>query len=185
MARQLELWENSSRPLSQRTTVSDEKHELGQTVRTLLSDETRYASIKRVSLVYEGSLNGRPCLTSTAQAKAFFAEYWANHPAHDQEQFVVACLDVKHRVQCVVVVTVGTLDASLVHPREVFKPAIIEGSSAIILSHNHPSGDISLSREDREVTDRLTQAGELLGIQVLDHIVHGDGTNKVVSVREA
>jgi len=77
--------------------------------------EVQYASVKRISLVFEGSLEGRPCLTSTKEAMAFFRQYWAAYPANDQERFVVACLDTKHRVQCVVVVTIGTLDASLVH----------------------------------------------------------------------
>ena len=102
--------------------------------------EDPYASVKRVSLVFEGSLQSRPVLSSTDAAKTFFQEYWAANPACDQERFVVACLDTKYHVQCVVVITIGTLDASLVHPREVFKPAFIEGSSAM-LSHNHPSGN--------------------------------------------
>ncbi|QDV85369.1 hypothetical protein TBK1r_43490 [Stieleria magnilauensis] len=148
-------------------------------------DDLRYASVKRVSVVFERSLGDRPCLTSTEESRMFFKRYWQDNPAWDQEQFVVACLDTKHRVQCVVRVTVGTLDASLVHPREVFKPAIIEGSSAVILSHNHPSGNTTPSREDISVTDRLTEAGKLLGITVLDHIIHGDGTNEVLSIRES
>ncbi len=143
-----------------------------------------YGSVKRVFLVYEGSLQDRPIITSTEEAKALFKDYWARHPANDQEQFVVACLDTKHRVQCIVRVTVGTLDASLVHPREVFKPAIIEGSSAVLLSHNHPSGNPEPSREDIQVTDRLTEAGKLIGISVLDHIIHGDGTGEIRSIRE-
>lgn len=151
---------------------------------SLKVNQENYASVKKVSLVFEGSLEGRPCLTSTQDALAFFKSYWSNYPASDQEKFVVACLDTKHRVQCVVVVTVGTLDASLVHPREVFKPAFIEGSSAVILSHNHPSGNTTPSREDHEVTKRLTDAGTLLGIAVLDHIIYGDGTGEVVSLRE-
>ena len=146
---------------------------------------TQYSSVKRISLVFEGSLQGRPCLTSTKDAMEFFKQYWADYPANDQERFVVACLDTKHRVQCVVVITIGTLDASLVHPREVFKPAFIEGSSAIVLSHNHPSGNTDPSREDRQVTERLTEAGKLLGITVLDHIIHGDGTGQVLSIRES
>ncbi len=146
---------------------------------------TQYSSVKRISLVFEGSLQGRPCLTSTKDAMEFFKQYWADYPANDQERFVVACLDTKHRVQCVVVITIGTLDASLVHPREVFKPAFIEGSSAIVLSHNHPSGNTDPSREDRQVTERLTEAGKLLGIGVLDHIIHGDGTGQVLSIRES
>lgn len=146
--------------------------------------DTRYGSVKRVFLVYEGSLQDRPCITSTEEAKRLFKDYWKLHPANDQEQFVVACLDTKHRVQCIVRITVGTLDASLVHPREVFKPAIIEGSASILLSHNHPSGNPTPSREDIQVTDRLTEAGRLIGISVLDHIIHGDGTGEVRSVRE-
>ena len=146
--------------------------------------ENRYGSVKRVFLVYEGSLQDRPCITNTDDAKRLFQGYWRQHPANDQEQFVVACLDTKHRVQCVVKVTVGTLDASLVHPREVFKPAIIEGSSAVLLSHNHPSGNPRPSSQDIQVTERLTEAGKLIGITVLDHIIHGDGTGEVLSIRE-
>ena len=156
-----------------------------QRATSLKVKQDKYASVKKVSLVFEGSLEGRPCLTSTQDALAFFKGYWSDFPASDQEKFVVACLDTKHRVQCVVVVTIGTLDASLVHPREVFKPAFIEGSSAVILSHNHPSGNTSPSREDNEVTKRLTDAGTLLGIAVLDHIIYGDGTGDVFSIREA
>ena len=146
--------------------------------------DQHFGSVKRVSLVYEGSLKDRACITSTDDARNFFASYWSQHPANDQEQFVVACLDTKHRVQCVVKVTIGTLDASLVHPREVFKPAMIEGSSAILLSHNHPSGNPEPSREDIQVTDRLTEVGKLIGITVLDHIIHGDGTGELLSIRE-
>lgn len=150
--------------------------------RTIKQD--KYASVKKVSLVFVGSLATRPRIASTQDAKAFFKDYWTEYPASDQEKFVVAYLDTKHRVQCVVVVTVGTLDASLVHPREVFKPAFIEGSSSILLSHNHPSGDTTPSREDHAVTKRLTDVGLLLGITVLDHIIYGDGTGEVVSIRE-
>ena len=147
-------------------------------------DDPEYASVKTISVVFERSLRERPRLTSTNEAKDFFRRYWREHPGHDQERFVVACLDTKHRVQSVVVVTVGTLDASLVHPREVFKPAILEGSSAVVLSHNHPSGDMTPSREDHAVTEQLTEAGKLLGISVLDHIIHGDGSGEVLSIRE-
>ena len=151
---------------------------------TLTVKQDKYASVKKVSLVFVGSLAARPRIASTQDAKAFFKGYWTDYPASDQEKFVVAYLDTKHRVQCVVVVTVGTLDASLVHPREVFKPAFIEGSSSILLSHNHPSGDTTPSREDHAVTKRLTDVGLLLGITVLDHIIYGDGTGDVISIRE-
>ena len=149
-----------------------------------LSHAENYASIKRVSLVFEASLKERPILSSSSDAISFFVRYWQSTTANDQEKFVVACLDTKNRVQSVVVITVGTLDASLVHPREVFKPAFIEGSSSIIISHNHPSGNPTPSREDIAVTQRLTDAGKLLGIDVLDHIVYGDGTEEAISIRE-
>ncbi len=171
------LFEEANEPLVMECSP---KHRVASL--TVKSD--KYASVKKVSLVFVGSLEDRPCLTSTRAAMDFFKGYWADNPASDQEKFVVACLDTKHRVQCVVIVTVGTLDASLVHPREVFKPAFIEGSAAVLLSHNHPSGITTPSREDHEVTRRLTDAGTLLGITVLDHIIHGDGTGEVLSIRE-
>jgi DNA repair protein RadC len=68
-------------------------------------------------------------------------------------------------------VSQGTLTASLVHPREVFRPALRESAAALVLVHNHPSGDPTPSREDREITERLMRAGEILGIPVLDHVV--------------
>src|SRR5689334_18776020 len=114
----------------------------------------RYTSLKIVQLVRVGTMEVRGRIQCSDDAKGFFGEYWKNFPGNDQERFVVACLDTKHAVQNVVIVTIGTLDASLVHPREVFKPAVIEGSQAVILSHNHPSGDPTPSAEDRKITDR-------------------------------
>ena len=92
----------------------------------------------------------------------------------DREQFLVACLDAKHTVIGVNVVSVGSLTLSIVHPREVFKPAILLNSAAIICAHNHPSGDPQPSSEDRVLTARLRQAGDLIGITILDHIILGE-----------
>ena len=89
------------------------------------------------------------------------------------------------RLQCSGTHTFGKILCSSSHPREVFKPAILEGSSSIILSHIHSSGDTTPSREDHTVTEKLTEAGKLLGIEVLDHIIHGDGSNDVQSLKEA
>ena len=100
----------------------------------------------------------------------------------NQEEFLVATLNTKHCVQRVVRITRGLLDSSLVHPREVFLPAIMDCASAILLVHNHPSGEPTPSKEDYDVTDRLTEAGKVLGITVLDHIVVGE--RKAVSIRE-
>ena len=92
----------------------------------------------------------------------------------DREQFLVCCLDAKHAIIGVNVVSIGSLTLSIVHPREVFKPAILLNTSAIICAHNHPSGDPEPSSEDRALTTRLRQAGDLLGITVLDHLILGD-----------
>jgi DNA repair protein RadC len=89
------------------------------------------------------------------------------------EKFLIVTLDTKLKAIGLHVITSGTLDASLVHPREVFAPAILASASSIILVHNHPSGDLVPSRQDNEVTDRLRKVGELLGIQVVDHIIVG------------
>ena len=184
--RQLEFWDRS-RECDQshnNALVRYQRKNTKQSATALIQDERAYVSLKRVSVVHEGSIQSRPQLTTSADAKDFFGTYWREQPGNDQERFVVACLDTQHRIQSVVVASIGTLDASLIHPREVFKPAILEGSSAIILSHNHPSGDPTPSPEDRAVTDNLTQAGEILGIDVLDHIIHGDGTHQQVSLRD-
>lgn len=100
----------------------------------------------------------------------------------DREHFLAVCLDTKNRVNAIHTVSVGTLNSSPVHPREVFKAAILSNSAAVILAHNHPSGDPQPSRDDVEITRRLAECGKILGIQVLDHVVLGDGC--YVSFRE-
>ncbi len=89
----------------------------------------------------------------------------------DREHFVALHLDGRHRVVSAEVVSVGTLTTSLVHPREVFKGAMLANSAAVICAHNHPSGDVKPSEEDRQVFDRLKEAGELLGIPLLDFLI--------------
>ncbi|WP_054943580.1 RadC family protein [Paenibacillus ihuae] len=100
----------------------------------------------------------------------------------DKEHFVCLFLNTKNRVLGRETISVGTMSSSLVHPREVFKAAIRRGSASVIFAHNHPSGDPTPSREDIEVTNRLSEAGSLLGIDVLDHVVIGG--DKWVSIRE-
>jgi len=87
------------------------------------------------------------------------------------EQFGVVLLDTKHRVMRTTVVTVGTLDASIVHPREIFREAAAAGAAAIVVFHNHPSGDPEPSKEDVVLTHRLIAAGVLMGIDVIDHVI--------------
>jgi DNA repair protein RadC len=93
----------------------------------------------------------------------------------DKEHFQVVLLNTKNQVLGVELVSVGGLSSSLVHPREIFKVALRRSAAAIILVHNHPSGDPEPSPEDIGVTGRLVEAGRLLGIEVLDHVVIGDG----------
>jgi DNA repair protein RadC len=99
------------------------------------------------------------------------------------EEFHVAILDAQHRLERDVLVTRGLLNSSLVHPREVFREAIAERAAAVILVHNHPSGDPTPSAEDRAVTEQLVAAGRLLDIPVHDHIIVGRG--RYVSFAEA
>src|SRR3954462_14168508 len=91
------------------------------------------------------------------------------------EEFHVAVLDAQHRLERDITVTRGILNSSLVHPREVFRQAIAERAAAIILVHNHPSGDPSPSKDDRSVTEQLVAAGKLLDIPVHDHVIIGRG----------
>jgi DNA repair protein RadC len=88
-----------------------------------------------------------------------------------KEEFHIVCLDAKHKFLNAHPISVGSLDRSLVHPREVFRPAIKDAAKAILLVHNHPSGDPTPSEEDLTVTERLEEAGRTLGIQVLDHVI--------------
>ena len=99
-----------------------------------------------------------------------------------QEHFLVIHLNTKNRVLAIETISVGTLDSSLVHPREVFRTAIKNSSASLILVHNHPSGEPYPSNEDLNITRRLKESGELLGIPILDHIIIGG--NKYISLRE-
>jgi DNA repair protein RadC len=88
-----------------------------------------------------------------------------------RENFLVLLLNARHEVMCVETVSVGSLNASIVHPREVFRSAVIQSAASVVLVHNHPSGDPEPSEEDLSITQRLVEAGDLLGIGVLDHVV--------------
>jgi DNA repair protein RadC len=115
---------------------------------------------------------GRPVVSSPADVERLLRGRIANL---DRENFVVVLLNTKNEVIETSTVSVGTLGASLVHPREVFKPAVRASAASVILAHNHPSGKVEPSREDREVTRRLGEAADILGIEVLDHVIVGDG----------
>ena len=139
-------------------------------------------SPRRVALVRAALELGRRAVavplapaTPVRDAAAVYAHFRGRFPQLEREVFSVLLLDGKNRVQSEVTVSEGSLTAALVHPREVFAPAIRAAAAAVILVHNHPSGDPTPSAEDRAITERLRQVGELVGIRVLDHVVVGRG----------
>lgn len=89
----------------------------------------------------------------------------------DREHFIVLCLDTKNQPTCIQVVHIGSLNSSIVHPREVLKSALLSNSASIIVAHNHPSNVADPSPEDIEVTKRLIEAGKIIGVELLDHLI--------------
>ncbi len=114
---------------------------------------------------------GKPVISSPADVDGLLRGRIANQ---DRENFVAVLLNTKNEVIESPTISVGTLSSSLVHPREVFKPAIRASAASVVLSHNHPSGKVEPSREDKEVTKRLVEAAEIIGIEVLDHVIIGE-----------
>ena len=110
-------------------------------------------------------------VSSPRSVAEYLMPQYGNRPV---EQFGIMLLDTKHKVLRTTVLSVGTLDASIVHPREIFREATAGGAAAIVLFHNHPSGDPEPSHEDKRLTERLIAAGVVMGIDVLDHIILGD-----------
>jgi DNA repair protein RadC len=108
-----------------------------------------------------------------SNSRDIYYRYRARFFSADREYFLSLHLNSKNRLIREALVSIGSLSASVVHPREVFAPAVRDSTSAVIFIHNHPSGDPAPSREDRECTQRLIHAGQILGIRVLDHIVLG------------
>lgn len=121
----------------------------------------------------------RPQLASPRAAADYLLPQFGSRQV---EHFGVLLLDTKHRVLRTSVLSIGTLDASIVHPREVFREATAAGAAAIVLFHNHPSGDPEPSVDDAELTQRMMAAGVLMGIQVIDHVILAD--NRYYSFRE-
>ncbi|MGI6110509.1 MAG: RadC family protein [Eubacteriaceae bacterium] len=138
------------------------------------------AALELGKRVYENRDRSRREIISSADDAGHFLIERLSYK--QQEEFCVMMLTAKNEIIDFVTVTKGTLTSSLVHPREVFSPAIRLHAAKIILAHNHPSGDPSPSREDRDVTLELYRSGELLQIPVLDHIIVGSG--RFVSLKE-
>lgn len=108
----------------------------------------------------------------TAPAQVF--ETFKYLMQESKEHFATLHLDGKNRIVCMDMVSIGSLNQSIVHPREVFKTACLSNAAAVILVHQHPTGDATPSQEDISITRRLKEAGEIMGIRVLDHVIVGD-----------
>jgi len=128
-------------------------------------------------IMYDGNR-----FTAPAQAAEAFCALIGNP---DREYFVALLLNGKNQITGIYQVSQGSLNQSIVHPRETFKAAILANSASILLAHNHPSGDLQPSTEDVSITRRLREAGDLLGIKVLDHIIVDTDTKKYNSFVES
>ena len=138
-------------------------------------------NVVSVKLVRESSVMYEPRYINTPQDAVHLVEDFLAYS--DREKVVAICLDVKNQPTAISTISMGTLHSSLVHPREVFKAAILSNAAGFILAHNHPSGELTPSSDDISVTERIKKAGELLGIDLLDHIIVGDG-QRYTSFRE-
>lgn len=133
-----------------------------------------------VKLVKDAELDyGVERLTSPEDVARVLRQYIGDA---DREVLVVICLDVKNHFNSINTVSVGTLTSSLSHPREIFKTAILSNAAAIILGHNHPSGVPEPSLDDIKITKKVEEAGNILGIELLDHVIIGD--SKYHSLKE-
>ena len=126
--------------------------------------------LREAEVVYKGKRIEASRKISSSRDAAQILKEWGLHDKA-QECFVVLYLNAKHQCLAVQMVGLGTLTATLVHPREVFRGAILAGAQAVIVAHNHPSGNTTPSPDDLDLTNRLKAAGDLIGIPVLDHLI--------------
>ncbi|MCM0648426.1 DNA repair protein RadC [Clostridium swellfunianum] len=131
--------------------------------------------VRESSVLYEGRTIGTP--SDAAELGRRFLE------DSDREKLIVCCLDTKNQPISVSIVSVGSLNSSIFHPREIFKTGVLSNAASVIVFHNHPSGITDPSTEDIEATKRIKEAGKIIGIEVLDHIIVGQG-NKFCSMKE-
>jgi len=167
----------SARELAEQLLANGGLRELARTTPAELRRRPGIGAAKSASLLAAVELGRRLAARRLREGdpirgpEDLFRHFHASLRDAPHERFLVVLLDGRHRVLREVLTSQGTLTASLVHPREVFRPALREGAAALVVVHNHPSGDPSPSAEDREVTRRLVRAGALLGVPLLDHVV--------------
>lgn len=147
-----------------------------------IDKHSKRVDIVTVKLVKEKSISYLPRVISKPQEVAkLFSNFIKDS---DKEQFVICCLNTKNQPTNISIISIGCVDSTLVHPREVFKVAILSNASAIILCHNHPSGNTEPSKDDKMITERICEVGKIHGIKILDHIIIGDDNN-FLSFKEA
>ncbi len=150
----------------------------------VLLESNRPVRLKVIRAVYENLVIGEG--TSEYSGKAISDAHvvyslFSFLKQETKEHFISLHLDVKNRILCMDRVSTGTMTVSLIHPREVFKTALLSSAASLLLVHNHPSGDPTPSREDILITEKLKGAGEIMGIALLDHVIIGEG---YVSLKE-
>ena len=131
-----------------------------------------YKKMTKAELVQLLELRERPLLCANPQT---ISDFLSPYSCEEQEHFLVLVLDSANHIKFCKVITVGIANRCLVHPREVFKVAIEHSGTSVVVAHNHPSGNLEPSEEDIDLTCRLKKAGIILGIQILDHIIFGNG----------
>jgi DNA repair protein RadC len=150
----------------------------------VLLESNRPVRFKVIRAVYERLAIGEGTSEYSAKAISNAQEVYYLFSFLQQEtkeHFIALHLDAKNRILCIDKVSVGTMTTSIIHPREVFKTALLSSAASLLLIHNHPSGDPTPSREDILITEKLKGAGEIMGIALLDHVIIGDG---YVSLKE-
>ena len=138
-------------------------------------------NIYKIKMIKEDTVEYNNTIKSPCDVAALAREVLEMHEMAE-ENFIILCLNTKNKIVGIHTVSIGSLNASIVHPREVFKVALLNNANGIICLHNHPSGDPEPSREDIEITHRLANAGNILGINVLDHVIIGE--QRYVSLKE-
>ena len=149
-----------------------------------MTESKRYRLKLASWLVVREPSQSSTIILNSPQKAALLAQEVVKACDDDKEHFWVVLVNGKHRYLMHTLVSTGTQPSSLVHPREVFGPALREGAAALILVHNHPSGDPEPSAEDRELTRRFAECAKLLDVHLLDHLIVGNGTGQWRSLRE-
>ncbi|MDU6036932.1 MAG: DNA repair protein RadC [Clostridium butyricum] len=138
------------------------------------NNHAKRVDIVSLKMVRESSiLYGNRRISSPNEALEVFKTLLENS---DREKLVVCCLNTKNEPTNLSIVSVGSLNSSVAHPREVFKTAVISNAASIIVAHNHPSGDTTPSKEDINITERLKKSGDIIGVPLLDHLIVGNNT---------